>query len=237
MTPTHQQRHKNWRDMPKMRVHYWSWPLRDPVIVCALALIILGLGLIVLGLISSSVSALQGIGGIVFGTGLTVLLSQLTNRQQMAKDANLWRKTNLYEPLHAELQTLRERLEETRTGAKPYLQWIDIPGMQFPIQQLAEEPPQFQRWSEFKADSRSSLNFPERMNLMLNQVLQLASNYNRAVNDALTASETILVPAIDSAITHTATSEAYRQWDTDHPGDFLRVQHLGLLKIGWFVFN
>jgi len=173
--------------------------------------------LIVLGLIFSRASALQGVGGIVFGTGLTVLLSQLTNRQQLAKDANLRRKTNLYEPLHAELQTLRERLEATRTGAKPYLQWIDMPGMKFPVHLSAEEPPQLQCWSEFKADSRSSLDFSERMRLLLNQVLQLASDYNRAVNDALTASETILAPAIDTAITRTATSEAFHQWDRDHP--------------------
>jgi hypothetical protein len=217
MTPTSRQKYKHWYDVLKQRVHYWSWPLRDPVIVCALALILLGLALIVLGLTVSSVSALQGVGGIVLGTGLTVLLSQLTNRQQMAKDAELWRKTNLYKPLHAELQTLRERLEATRMGAKPYLQWIDIPGMQFPVQQSAEEPPQLQCWPEFKTDSRSSLNFSERMSLLLNQVLQLASDYNSAMKDALTASENIFATAIDTAITRTAMSEAYHQWDRDHP--------------------
>ena len=218
--------------IPTLR--HLSWSLRDPVIVSALALIILGLMLIILGLSFSSVSALQGVGGIVFGTGLTVLLSQLTNRQQMAKDANLWRKTNLYEPLHAELQTLRERLEAARTGAKPYLQWIDIPGMKFPVQQSAEEPPQFQCWSEFKADSRSSLNFPERTRLLLNQVLQLASNYNRAMNDALTASKTIFATAIDTAITRTATSEAYHQWDRNHPSG-LTSGSASWLPQDWFV--
>ncbi len=202
---------------PTQRMQHWPWLLRDNVVVGALVLIVLGLILIVLGLIFSSVSALQGVGGIIFGTGLTVFLSQLANRQQLAKDANIRRKTTLYEPLHAELQTLRERLEATRTGAKPYLQWITIPGMISPVQRSAEESPQLRCWSEFKADSRSSLDFSERMRLLLNQVLQLASDYNRAVNDALTASETILAPAIDTAITRTATSEAFRQWDRDHP--------------------
>ena len=37
------------------------------------------------------------------------------------------------------------------------------------------------------------------------------------MNDALRASEAILAPAIDSAITITATSEVYHQWDRDHP--------------------
>jgi hypothetical protein len=121
---------------------------------------------------------------------------------------------DLYGPLAA---LDRERLEATRTGAKPYLQWIDIPGMKSPEQRSDEESPQLRCWSEFKADSRSSLDFSERMRLLLNQVLQLASDYNRAVNDALTASETFLAPAIDTAITRTANGEAYHQWDKDHP--------------------
>jgi hypothetical protein len=202
---------------PTQRMRHWPWLLHDNVVVGALVLFALGLILIVLGLIFSSVSALQGVGGIIFGTGLTVFLSQLANRQQLAKDANLRRKTTLYDPPHAELQTLRERLEATRTGVKPYLQWITIPGMIFPLQRPAEELPQLRCWSEFKADSRSSLDFSERMRLLLDQVLQLASDYNRALIDALTASETIFAPVIDTAITRTANSEAYHQWDRDHP--------------------
>ena len=234
MIPTPRQKHKNWRDVLKQKEQHWPWLLRDNVVVGALVLIVLGLIFIMLGLIFSSVSALQGVGGIVFGTGLTVFLSQLANRQQLAKEANLRRKTNLYEPLHAELQTLRERLEATRTGAKPYLQWIDIPGMHFPVQQPAEEPPQFKLWSEFKADSRSSLDFSDRTRLLLDQVLQLASDYNKAVNDALRASEAILAPAIDSAITIIATSEAYHQWDRDHLGG-LTSGSASWLPQDWFV--
>ena len=103
---------------PTQRMQHWPWLLRDHVVVGALVLI-------VLGLMFSSMSTLQGVGGIVFGTGLTVLLSQLTNRQQAAKDSDLRRKTDFYGPLQAELQNLRERLEDTQNRAKPYLQQWD----------------------------------------------------------------------------------------------------------------
>src|SRR5436190_722435 len=78
--------------------------------IFALILFILGLvGLIVL------VDTLRGIGGILFGTGLTVLISTWNNREQSAKEANLRRKTEIYGPLHAELQNLRDRLLESTT--------------------------------------------------------------------------------------------------------------------------
>jgi hypothetical protein len=164
---------------PTQRTQHWPWLLRDNVIVGALVLIVLGLILIVLGLMFSSMSALQGVGGIVFGTGLTVLLSQLTNRQQAAKDADLRRKTDFYGPLQAELQKLRERLEDTQNRAKPYLQQIALPG-QAPIQQF-EAVPQLRLWSEFKADYRNRLEFSESSRKMFDQMLQLAQDYNTAV--------------------------------------------------------
>jgi len=207
-----QRKQKNWHDVLKQRVHHWPWLLRDHVIVCALALSVLGLILIVLGLIFSSVSALQGVGGIVFGTGLTVILSQLANRQQLAKDANLRRKKDVYEPLHAELQALRERLETTRAGDRPYLPWIDVPGIVPAERPCDERPPSFQFWSAFQADVRR-LDFSERTRQLLNQILQQARYYNTAIDDALTASETILAPAIEAAMTRTTDSEALRQWD------------------------
>src|SRR5260370_7718681 len=83
---------------------------------------------------------LQGVGGIIFGTGLSVFLATLTNRQQLAKEANLRRKTEIYGPLHAELQNLRERLNETRAGTKPYLHHIDVPRVT-PLPQLETSPP------------------------------------------------------------------------------------------------
>lgn len=186
----------------------WSLLTRDRLGIFALALFVLGLILLLI-----PGGTFQGVGGIVFGTGLTVLISTWTNRQQLAKDANLRRKTEVYGPLHAELQTLRERLEEARTHTKPYLQQIGVAGVT-PIRQL-ETPPQLYWWSEFRADYRS-LDFSESTRQMLNQVLQLAQDYNTAVDHALEATEAILAPCIKKAIDHTAQQPDFLAWRDSH---------------------
>src|SRR5437660_5765788 len=89
------------------RFSSWQFLIRDRLGIFALILFILGLvGLVV------PVETLRGIGGILFGTGLTVVISTWSNREQSAKDANLRRKTEIYGPLHAELQNLRDRFLE-----------------------------------------------------------------------------------------------------------------------------
>src|SRR5260370_12387009 len=107
---------------------------RDRLGMAALALVVIG---IIFLLIPGG--GLQGVGGIIFGTGLSVFLATLTNRQQLAKEANLRRKTEIYGPLHAELQNLRERLNETRAGTKPYLHQIAVPGVT-PLRQFQTSP-------------------------------------------------------------------------------------------------
>src|SRR5437762_12373068 len=122
--------------------------LRDRLGVLALAMVVSGFVCLLI-----PVGTVQGVGGIIFGTGLTVSISLWSNRQQAAKDTHLRRKTDFYGPLQAEMQNLRERLEETQNGAKPYLQQIVLPG-QTPIQQF-EAAPRLSLWSEFKADYRN----------------------------------------------------------------------------------
>src|SRR2546430_210643 len=135
MVPISQQ--KSRQNLLKQLPRQWSLLTHDRVGLFALVLFVLGLILLLI-----PIGALQGIGGIVFGTGLTVLISIWSTRQQLAKDANLRRKTEVYGPLHAELQILRERLEETQTGSKPSLLWIDVQGMEpsHATQLLNEEP-------------------------------------------------------------------------------------------------
>ncbi len=101
----------------------WQIFLRDRLGIFALAMVMGGFVCLLI-----PVGPVQGIGGIIFGTGLTVTISLWSNRQQAAKDTNLRRKTEFYGPLQAEMQTLRERLEETQKGIQPYLQQIVLPG-------------------------------------------------------------------------------------------------------------
>src|SRR5260370_28753520 len=83
-------------DLLKKASQQWSLLTRDRLGMAALALVVIG---IIFLLIPGG--GLQGVGGIIFGTGLSVFLATLTNRQQLAKEANLRRKTEIYGPLHA----------------------------------------------------------------------------------------------------------------------------------------
>src|SRR5207245_7624148 len=62
----------------------WQFLIRDRLGIFALILFVLGL----IWLIVPD-STLKGIGGILFGTGLTVVISRWNNREQAAKEANL----------------------------------------------------------------------------------------------------------------------------------------------------
>jgi len=210
MLPATQQKSR-W-DLLKKTSQQWSLLTRDRLGMAALALVVIG---IIFLLIPGG--GLQGVGGIIFGTGLSVFLATLTNRQQLAKEANLRRKTEIYGPLHAELQNLRERLNETRAGTKPYLQQIDVAGVT-PLRQF-ETSPQLHCWPEFKADYRS-LDFSEPTRQMLNQVLQLALDYNTAVDHALEKTEALLAPCIKKAIDHTAQQPDFLVWRDSHVHGF-----------------
>ncbi len=224
---TQQKRRRNLRQQISRR---WSSLTRDRLGIFALTLFVLGLILLL-----TPIGALQGVGGIVFGTGLTVLISTWSTRQQLAKDANLRRKTEVYGPLHAELQTLRERLEEAQAGSKPYLQWIDVKGMEFDRapRLLNEKPSQLYCWSEFKADFRN-LDFSELTRQQLNKIQQLTMDYNIAVEQALVASEAALAPCIKTAITRVTQSKEFQQWNEDHPGVFT-LNTSSSMPNDWFI--
>src|SRR5713101_1655065 len=197
-----------------------SWPflIRDRLGIFALILFILGLVFLVI-----PVDTLRGVGGILFGTGLTVVISTWNNREQSAKDANLRRKTDIYGPLHAELQNLRDRLLESsaddlkriefrdylRGIVKPCLQHIDVPEQT--TTQFLEEIPRLHCWPEYKTDYRS-LDFSESSRQILNQVYQFAMIYNTAVDAALGVFELILAPHIKEAIARVQQSGEYGQW-------------------------
>lgn len=201
----------------------WQFLIHDRLGIFALILFVLGL----IWLIVPD-STLKGIGGILFGTGLTVVISRWNNREQAAKEANLRRKIEIYGPLHAELQNLRDCLLESSTDdllrfnfrdhlsgiIKPCLQHIDVPEQTVP--HMLEELPRLYCWPEYKTDYRS-LDFSESGRQMLNQVHQFAMTYNNAVVAALDIFELILAPYIKEAISRIQKSEEYEQWLKKHP--------------------
>jgi len=213
MLPTVQRKHI-W-NLARRVSQPWLFLTRDRLGVAALALSLSGLVCLLLPVGAT----VNGIGGILFGTGLTVGLSTWSNRQQAAKDANLRRQTEVYGPLHAELQNLRERLEEARAGSRSYLQWIDVSGQDPPPHSYpstsSEEPPPLHCWPEFKTDNRGSLDFSERIRQLLNKMLQLAMEYNDAVESAREAAIAVFAPSIKSAIMRVAHSANFQQWQKE----------------------
>ncbi len=69
---------------------------------------------------------------------------------------------------------------------------------------------------------------------MFDQILQLALDYNTAIERALEASETAFVPCIKAAITSVVQRKDYQQWDKDHPGIFT-VNSSSALPNDWFI--
>src|SRR5258708_25152169 len=98
----------------------------------------------------------QTIGGVLVGTGFTMLVTTITSQQsvfeQYKKDANLERKTKVYGPLHAELKELREIFDEAQARRQPYPLWIEIleDDFQPSLYLTGHTPPTFSYWPSFK---------------------------------------------------------------------------------------
>src|SRR5258708_8448829 len=93
MVPIHQQ--KSRRNLLKQIPRRWLSLAHDRLGIFAFALVILGLIFLLI-----PAGAWQGGGGIVFGTGLTVLISLWSNPHHLPKHANLHRKPTQNRPLH-----------------------------------------------------------------------------------------------------------------------------------------
>lgn len=213
-------------------VRLWQLFLRDRLGLFALVMVVSGFVCLLI-----PIGSVQGIGEIIFGAGLTVTISLWSNRQQAAKDTNLRRKTEFYGPLQAEMQTLRERLEEAQRGIKPYLQQIMIAG-QNSTQQL-KAAPQLYLWSEFKKDYRDRLEFSEASRQMFDRILQLAQDYNAAVDRALETSEAAFIPCIKAAIAEVEQHNDFQQWCEAHPEIFkvevFKASSSSTLPNDWFA--
>lgn len=188
--------------------------IRDRLAIAALALFLVGFIFLVLPI----AAPVNGIGGILFGTGLSVGLSTWSSRQQAAKDANLRRKKEVYTPLYAELQNFHELLNQVRRGAKPCPQWINVSGQTTSIPQLLnneELSVQLIQWSKFRNDSRI-LDFTEPVRRSLDHLVLLAQEYDHAVERVLKTSESVFASFIKAAASHISQSEDYQQWSIDH---------------------
>jgi len=129
-------------------------PRRINLYMVAALLIVLGIVLLVLLRLLPDASL---IGGAVLGAGLSVLVATATGsvavRQQYAEGANLLRKERYYVPLHAELRSMRERLEAATAGTLPYPVRIVLDGLRVPMP--GNSVVLFLLWPEYRQDFRA----------------------------------------------------------------------------------
>lgn len=160
---------------------------------------------------------LQALAGALLGTGLTITVTTMTANQsiqeQYKKEANLQRKTYVYGPLHAELKTLRERLEEVKIEEEPYPQFIDISGgkAQLPLRQTGLIQPSLTLWPEFRKDYRID-DFTPNAQKMLDNVHKLGDTYNQAVHDVQKTMQDILRKYIAAEVLKIEKHHHYQEW-------------------------
>lgn len=223
-------------------VHQWWASLKKRTnVLWALAIALIALGFIPL-IIGSWKSGgwLQVVGGVVFGSGLTVLVSTVTGQeavhQQYAKDENHRRKTEVYGPLHTELKKLRERLEKARNGAGSYPLWIAV-GNQAPPHpslSLSSDLLTLRQWPEFEADYRSIDDFKEPARKLLQATHQLAASYNAAVDFTRQPTSDILKTHIEAAIEDIVTCSDFSEWQRKHATESDQGSGEAIASPDWF---
>jgi hypothetical protein len=201
-----------------MRTTLYQWSRRNSLAVVATILLIAG------GILSFVVGARahddtwKTVGGIVLGSGLTVIVGTLTGReavhQQYVKEANLRRKTDSYGPLHEEMKALREALDTAHAGRAPYPRRIAVdptatlPSMDI-MGTLDRDDPCLRAWSDFKGNYHAD-DFSPAAHAILDRAQDAARRYNAAVDAAVNATVAALKPHIEAAIEGIVASSTYQ---------------------------
>jgi len=200
-----------------MRTTLYQWSRLNSLAVVATILLIAGGILLVVGARAHD-DTWKTVGGIVLGSGLTVVVGALTGReavhQQYAKEANLRRKTDSYGPLHEEMKTLREALDAAQAGRTPYPRRIAVdptaplPSMDI-MGTLDRDGPCLRAWSDFKGNYHAD-DFSPTAHAILDRAQEAAQRYNAAVDAAVNATVATLKPHIEAAIKGIVASSAYQ---------------------------
>jgi hypothetical protein len=182
----------------------------------------IAIALMVIGALLFLVPGLKGtiwqtIGGVLVGTGFTMLVTTITSQQsiheQYKKEANLQRKADVYGPLHAELKELREIFDEAHAGRKPYPLWIEITGEDFrpSFYMSAYTPPTFFYWPSFKNNYRVD-DFTDSARKLLDDVQSCIRAYNEAAQIARKVIKEKLRGHLEIRIVKVEQSSEYKEW-------------------------
>ncbi len=197
-----------------MRTTLYRWPRLNSLSVVATLLLIAGGIMFVVGARAHD-DTWKTVGGIVLGSGLTVVVGTLTGReavhQQYAKEANLRRKTDSYGPLHEEMKALRAVLDAAHAGHAPYPRRIavDLAATQPFIGMPDRDGPCLRAWSDFKGNYHAD-DFSPSARAILDRAQETARRYNAAVDAAVNATVVALKPHIDVAIEGIVASSTYQ---------------------------
>lgn len=212
----------------------WAWLLRRLDATYLVAVILIAGGAAIF-FTAQNISWLQGAGGVIVGTGFTVLITTITSRravhEQYAKDANLRRKDNLYAPLYGEIKSLREMLQRAYDEGGAYPQRITTSYSVFNEVSLA--PPGYPvptliKWSMFKQGYYWN-DFTESARHVLDRIVDLAEAYNQTVSKVPDATIQVLSTEIEQAIQRTKSSDEYIAWQKNmesYPSERFRIAAL-----------
>jgi len=199
-----------------MRTTLSQWSRLNSLAVVATILLIAGGILLVVGARAHD-DTCKTVGGIVLGSGLTVVVGTLTGReavhQQYAKEANLRRKTDSYGPLHEEFKALRETLDQMRAGDTPYPRRIATAALvtEMPLFGLPErDGPTLRTWSAFEGNYHAD-DFSAVARATFHRAQEAARDYNAAMDNAVQATVDVLGPRIETAINEVVVSPEYRR--------------------------
>jgi len=189
-----------------MRTTLYQWSRLNSLAVVATILLIAGGILLVVGARAHD-DTWKTVGGIVLGSGLTVVVGALSGReavhQQYAKEANLRRK---------EMKALREALDTAHAGRAPYPRRVAVdltaplPLMNI-MDTLDRGGPVLRAWSDFKGNYHAD-DFSPAAHAILDRAQEAARRYNVAVDAAVNATVATLKPHIEAAIKGIVASSA-----------------------------
>jgi hypothetical protein len=160
-------------------------------------------------------SLLQALGAIVFGAGIAALVGGFTGRwairQQIAREANAWRKEHIYGPLYAELKTVRSALSEAKAGKAPAPLRIDN-GVEVTRAIIFYQPSSLTLhvWPDLLRGYHDT-DFKAATKEQLDQVDASATIYNMAVEAARQAAISIVAAYINLAIAAVPQRDDYQQ--------------------------
>jgi hypothetical protein len=173
-----------------------------------------------LAVICLFVTILRPVGYILLGTGLTLeastIVGQITSRQQDRRSTTLWRRAELYDPLHEMLHGLVIVLSRAGTGGLAYPWAINTPSCE------AMGQPDLTFWTRLPVAAKVN-DFLESTRSSLDELVTTADEYNRISLRTAKRLTSLLASHLHDALTLLfATERGHDPKNWENPDDWVR---------------